>query len=112
MEAEQAAAKQFRTKLEKEQLVAEFEKSGLSRSAFSREHGLSVHTLDAYRRRLQKRRNARVGISRLLPVEVAEPVRVSGGELTITLANGRRIEVNRGFDGDTLKRLMALLEQV
>ena len=49
MEAGQAEAKRFRNKLEIEQLVAEFEKSGLSRKAFSGEHGISVHTLDAYR---------------------------------------------------------------
>jgi transposase-like protein len=111
MEAGQAEAKRFRNKLEIEQLVAEFEKSGLSRKAFSGEHGISVHTLDAYRRRLHKRRKAGDDSHRLLPVEIREPVRASGGELTVALSNGRRIEVNRGFDGDTLKRLVGLLEQ-
>jgi len=45
------------------------------------------------------------------PEKIREPVRASGGELTVALSNGRRIEVNRGFDGDTLKRLVGLLEQ-
>ncbi len=111
MEAEQPAAKRFRTKLETEQLVAEFEKSGLSRKAFSREHGISVHTLDAYRNRLRKRRNDGEGSNRLLPVEISEQLRTGGSELTVALSNGRRIEVSRGFDTGTLKRLMDLLER-
>jgi hypothetical protein len=32
-------------------------------------------------------------------------------ELSIVLAGGRRIEVSRGFDGETLRRVVVALEQ-
>ena len=34
------------------------------------------------------------------------------GKLTVTLANGRRIEVGRGFDGGMLEQLLGVLERV
>jgi transposase-like protein len=111
MDAEQTGKRRRRSRLEAEHLAAEFEKSGLSRKTFSREHGLSVHTLDNYRRRSRQRRSNGDSPSRMLAVEISEPVQASSGELTIALTNGRRIEVKRGFDADTLKQLMALLER-
>ena len=39
-----------RSRAEIERLVSEFEQSGLGRKEFSAAHGLSVHTLDAWRR--------------------------------------------------------------
>jgi hypothetical protein len=47
----------------------------------------------------------------LLPVEVAG----TGGDgvaLTVVLPHSRRIEVKPGFDGGTLRQLLAVLEQV
>lgn len=32
--------------------------------------------------------------------------------LVVALTSGRRIEVNRGFDGATLERLLAVLDKV
>jgi hypothetical protein len=46
----------------------------------------------------------------LVAVKVKEPVR-SGTELTLILAAGKRIEVRPGFDGETLQRLLALVER-
>ena len=34
-----------------------------------------------------------------------------GGELSVLLSGGRRIEVKRGFDVGTLRQLVAVLEQ-
>lgn len=83
----------------------------MSRKEFSWGHGLSVHTLDIYRRQLRHKQREGEVANRLVAVEISEPVRPGAGELAVTLANGRRIEVKRGFDMDTLKRLVALLER-
>jgi hypothetical protein len=47
----------------------------------------------------------------LLPVEVTG----TGGDgvaLTVVLAHRRRIEVKPGFDGGTLRQVVAVLEQI
>lgn len=47
------------------------------------------------------------------PQWVAVEVRAKRGdpdELSVVLAGGRRIEVRRGFDAETLRRLVAVLE--
>jgi hypothetical protein len=44
-------------------------------------------------------------------VEVSEPV-VQDGGVTVVMPNGRRIEVKRGFDTDTLRRLVTALEKI
>ena len=103
--------KKRRSRAEGEELAREFEKSGLSRKAFSVENGLSVHTLDVYRKRLGRKPVGGGVANRLVAVEIAKPLPAISGELTVALSNGRRIEVKRGFDGDTLERLVTLLER-
>ena len=49
-------------------LISEFEQSGLGRKKFAVAHGLSVHTLDAWRRRV-----ARSGVAeKIVEVEIVE----------------------------------------
>ena len=43
-------------------------------------------------------------------VEVAAK-RGDPGELSVVLPGGRRMEVRRGFDGETLRRLITVLER-
>jgi hypothetical protein len=96
-------------------LVAEFAQSGLGRKEFSAAHGLSVHTLDAWRRRIAgsreemvpieivKVRAARQGSMRAASIGRSEPFRV-------VLEAGLRIEVEPGFDAVELRRLIAALD--
>ena len=48
-------------------------------------------------------------------MEVSGRAAITGGgrasSLAVVLAGGRRIEVGRGFDTDTLKRLLAAVER-
>ena len=83
----------------------------MSRRAFCRRRGLSVSTLDAYRRRLRQRRGEGLGVDRWVAVEVSGPKRSAAGGLTLVLGKGRRIEVERGFDAATLEQLLRLLER-
>ena len=102
-----------RSRHEVEQLVAEFESSGLNRSEFCRERGLGLSTLARYRRRREQQMPA--GGSTLLAVEVCgrapEPARMCGA-LAVVLRGGRRVEVGRGFDAGTLEQLVRVLEGV
>ena len=103
-----------RSRGETEQLVAEYEASGLSRADFCRQRGLSLATLARYRKR-QAQANAARGV-RWMEVEVSGngPAPESGGTsgLTVALKSGRRIEVARRFDARTLAQLLAVLERV
>ena len=112
------AGRRRRSRVEAERLVLEFERSGLSRRAFCAEHGLSVPSLDQYRRRCRDGRSSSarteaVG-NRIFPVKFVDAgtlLAVSPRSLRLELANGRRIEVAPGFDGATLERLVAVLEK-
>jgi len=102
-----------RSRAEAEQLIREYEQSGLTRRAFCAGRGVSVHTLDAYRR---KGREARLAVGgAIVPVELVDvPATVkstqSQGMLCVALSNGLRIEVCAGFDAGELKRLIATVE--
>lgn len=102
-----------RSRAEVEQLVAEYEASGLGRTAFCQQRGLSLSTLSRYRRRQRQTTGAGTEGNRWLAVEISGGA-AAGGEtasgLSVVLAGGRRIEVGRGFDAGTLKRLLAVVE--
>lgn len=95
-------------------LVREFAASGLTRQAFCAVRGLSVASLDKYRRRIAKATEGSAeSKGRLVAVEVMPPVAASkiGSTLCVELASGRRIEVGSGFDTATLERLLNVLEK-
>jgi hypothetical protein len=88
--------------------------SGLSVRAFCEEQGFSQPSFYAWRRMLAERDEASVPF---VPVRVAtEPPASSKSDgsasaVELVLNDGRRVRVVPGFDGPTLKRLLALLEE-
>ena len=106
--------KRRRTRAEIEQLVAEYEASGLGRTAFCQRRGLSLSTLSRYGRRQEHTAGKGAEGKRWLAVEVCSAT-IAGGErasgLAIVLSGGWRIEVGRGFDADTLNRLLTVVER-
>lgn len=108
-----------RSRAEADRLVSEFERSGQRRKEFCAAHGLAVHTLDAWRRRV-----AQSGAEeKIVPVEIVADRVVSAGwgrtgrgawsgQFRIILAEGLRIEIERGFDTSELRRLIAALHEV
>jgi hypothetical protein len=103
-----------RSRAEAEQLVREFEISGLTRQGFCAGRGLSVAALDKYRRRVAAATQGAVeSKGRLVAVEVVPGISTnkSGSALCVELANGRRIEIGSGFDATVLKRLLSVWEQ-
>ena len=115
-EEQVSAATRRRSPAEAAQLAAEYEASGLGRREFCGSRGLTVSTLDAYRkRRRQAQRNAASG-ARWVAVEVSDAkqseVSAAASGLAVVLGKGRRIEVGRGFDAGTLEQLLPVLERV
>ena len=111
------AAKRRLSRTEAERLVCEFEQSGLSRKAFCAARGLSVHSLDAWRRRIAQCGNR----EKIVPVEIVEDRRAGmgskpaggverHGQFRVLLALGLRIEVDPGFDAAELRRLITALD--
>jgi hypothetical protein len=102
--------RRHRSRTEADQLAAEYEASGLSREEFCSQRDVALKTLARYVVRYRKQKAAGSEPQRWVAVEVAGP-RECGGELSVLLSGGRRIEVKPGFDAGTLRQLVAVLEQ-
>jgi hypothetical protein len=104
--------RRHRSRAEADQLVVEYEASGLTQAEFCRQKDLPLKTLARYLTRYRKQiagDNELHPPQRLVAVEVAGS-RTGGTELTVVLHAGLRIEVKRGFDAGTLRQLVAALE--
>jgi hypothetical protein len=115
--SEAVSVRKRRSRIEVAELVAKYEASGLTRDGFCQQHGLSVAALDKYRHRVQKW--ARAGAGPMLPVEVvlstgggSSYAARGNGVLVVESRSGRRIEVGRGFDAETLQRLLTIVDKV
>ena len=104
-----------RTREEIREIVAEFARSGMQQGEFCGSRGISRSTLDRYLRKQRAQDQASRAGNRLLAVEIrtarGSSASTSSG-LVVGLTSGRRIEVNRGFDGATLERLLTVLDKV
>jgi hypothetical protein len=102
--------RRHRSRTEADHLAAEYEASGLNREVFCRQKDMSLKTLARYVTRHRQQQAGGGEPQRWIPVEIAgQPGH--GGELSVLLSCGRRIEVKRGFDAVTLRQLVAVLEQ-
>ena len=102
-------------------ILNDFRRSGLTQAEFCRRRDLSLHS---FRKRLYSPPPSRPDSSNLrtdapanphfLPVtilpEPAPSTSASSSHLELVLTDGRRIAVAPGFDADTLRRLLAVLE--
>ena len=105
-----------RSRAEVDQLIAEYEGSGLTRQQFCAKHGLALVTLDRYRKRRREGGASSPDDKRFLRVELrgGKPAGSDGpgNELAVVLRSGRRIELRGGFDADLLLQLVQVLEQI
>ena len=90
-------------------MAIECEASGLSQREFCEQRGVPLKTLVRYVARYRREQSRGRQKPRWVAVEVAAK-RGEAAELSIVLAGERRIEVKRGFDAETLRRLVAALE--
>jgi hypothetical protein len=99
------------------EIFREQARSGQSHSAFCRERSISLHSYFWYRRRLgwPKARRAAAPAPespKLVPVRITTNPDSSPGKgaIEVVLAAGQYLRVSRGFDEETLLRLLRLLE--
>ena len=71
---------------------------------------MPLKTLVRYLARYRRERRGKNQTPRWVAVEVGTK-RGASAELSVVLAGGRRIEVTRGFDVATLRRVVVALEQ-
>ena len=112
IESQEVSGRKRRSREEIQRLMMEFESSGLRQNEFCRKHGLALSTLQ---RQLKKRRldQGEAKSSRLVAVELASKGRGGNNRtLEVVLASGRRIEVRRDFDSETLLRVVEVLEEI
>ena len=87
----------------------------MPQSEFCSSRGISRSSLDRHLRKQRAQDQGSRAGNRLLAVEIraesGRPASTSSG-LVVGLTSGRRIEVNRGFDGATLERLLTVLDKV
>lgn len=105
-----------RTTAEIEQIVSEYESSGLNRSQFCRGHGLTMGILNRYLKQLRVASESGAGGGVLVAVELAckklGAKQAGSCGLAVVLRSGREIAVSAGFDSATLQRLVQVLERM
>ena len=95
-------------------MVRRWQGSGLSVRAFCQQHGLSQPSFYSWRRTFAVPDAATVHFApvRIVPDPTPETVADAGrAGLELVLGTGQRLRVGVGFDGPTLQRLLALLEE-
>lgn len=104
-----------RSRAEAGRLLAEFEACGLTREEFCRLHRVSLATLARYRKLARPAEAGSLAADRWVAVEMASAglgcAAAAASGLAIALTAGRRIEVGRGFDAQTLVQWLAVLER-
>ncbi len=94
------------------QVVLQWRRSGRSVGTFCAERGLSAANFYFWRRTIAQRDAESVAF---VPVRVVpEEKEADAGEgagLELVLGAGRRLRIGPGFDGLTLRRLLAVLEE-
>ena len=103
--------RRHRSRSEADGLAAEYEASGLSREEFCQKRNVALKSLSRYVARYRKGKAGGSQAQELVAVEIAGH-KGCGGELVVLLASGRRIEIKRGFDTETLGQVVDVLERV
>jgi hypothetical protein len=101
--------RRYRSRKEAAELAAEFTASGLTRREFCDEHQVALNTLNRYITRYSGQQPARA--PEFERVEVADSACTRAG-VSVVLACGRRVELDRGFDAATLRSAMSVLERL
>jgi hypothetical protein len=86
----------------------DWQRSGLSGTAFCRRFGLTENRLYAWRRILAQRDAEQ---ATFVPVRLLAEHGSQDATLEVLLAGGRRLRVPPGFDATTLRQLLAVLEE-
>ena len=103
-----------RSRNEWERLVAGWERSGLTQEVYCARHGISVGSLQRWRRIFEEETvpRPRAPISEFVPVTLlGDAVATAGAELTLVLTDGVRLEIGARCPAETLKRVLGVLQE-
>lgn len=84
-------------------VISEQPASGLSIAAYCRQRGVPEASFFSWRRKLR-------GVAHFAEVKIAPESAAEPSALELRLAKGRCVVVRAGFDGHTLRELLAVLE--
>jgi len=105
------AAGRYWSEVDGRAALAAFEASGLTRTAFRRETGISTQRLKWWRQRLGATTGS-IGKIEFVPVEVAPRAAAAGDATTMEIVLGEiRVRVGPGFEPDALRRLIDFLAE-
>ena len=110
MENQEQRSGRRRSREEANRLAAECAESGLSQREFCEQRGVPLKTMVRYLARYREEQRGTNQTPQWVAVEVGAK-RGEAAELSIVVAGGRRVEVSRGFDVETLRRVVKALEQ-
>lgn len=105
-----------RSRSEWQRLVSGWERSGLTQAVYCARHGISVGSLQRWRRVLAEDAAPREGgtapVSEFVPVTLmGAPPTAAGADLTLVLADGLRLEIGTACPAETLKRVLGVLRE-
>jgi len=83
--------------------------SGLPQARYCRRHNLKVHCLVYWRKKFTRKNKEPVSFVQLKLPDNFQPVRLAAIKVTV---GNFRIEVEQGFDPDTLRQLITTLGQL
>ena len=92
----------MRSKQEMRNIIAGFSESGMTRREYCAKHGVTMATLDYWRRAHRKQKPT------MVPVAIEEARPLTG--FALVLANGRRIESSWNFITADLDKLIRVVE--
>ena len=104
-----------RSRNEWQRLVAGWPRSGLSQQEYCARHGISVGSLQRWRRIFTE--DAVPGsrgsspVSEFVPVTLVGEPATPNAELTLVLSDGLRLEVGAQCQAETLKRVLSVLRE-
>jgi hypothetical protein len=101
--------RRYRSRSEAEQLIRDFQASGLTRREYCKRNRMALNTLNRYMHRYGGQAATAGNAQQLVAVEIVNPVAFRA-EVMVVLARGRRVEVARGFDATTLQQVVTALE--
>lgn len=92
-------------------LVAEWERSGARAEEFAGQVGVHAKTLQVWKYKLRRSLAEARGVALAKIVEVRPSLSAADERFEVRLVGGRRIAVPPSFDGETLARLLRVLEE-
>jgi transposase len=104
-----------RSRNEWQRLVAGWPRSGLTQEVYCARHGISVGSLQRWRRIFAEDAvpgsRASSPVSEFVPVTLVGEPATPTAELTLVLTDGLRIEIGAQCQAETLKRVLGVLRE-